>query len=94
MAQAPPDTQRSTAIAVLRSAGVKVTSIEGDNVTITFNKQIFVDRVCAPENIRVTEKIIGNYLGHPVHVRCNLEQTPNHLIEEAQRLGARITEEK
>jgi DNA polymerase-3 subunit gamma/tau len=94
IAQAPPDTQRSNAIAVLRSAGAKVAAIEGNTIVLAFKYQNFVDRISLPENIKVTEKIVGNYLGRPVRVRCTLEQAPNHLIEEAQRLGARITEEK
>ncbi len=94
IAQAPPETQRSNAIAVLRSAGAKVAAIEGDSVVIAFKNQIFVDKISLPENQKITEKIIGNYLGRPVHVRCILEAVPNHLVEEAQRLGAQITEEK
>jgi DNA polymerase III gamma/tau subunit len=94
IAQAPPDTQRSNAIAVLRSAGARIVAIDGDNVVIAFKNQIFVDKISLPENQKVAEKIIGNYLGRPVRVRCTLESTPNHLIEEAQRLGARITEGK
>ncbi len=93
IAQAPPDTQRSAAIAVLRSAGANVTEVAGDTVTIAFKNRIFVDKITLPDNLRVTEKIIGNYLGHPVHVRCILQTEPNHLVEEAQRLGAQITQE-
>ncbi len=94
IAQAPPETQRSNAIAVLRSAGAKVAAVEGDTVIIAFKNQIFVEKISLPENQRIAEKIIGNYLGRPVHVRCTQEAEPNHLVEEAQRLGAQITEEK
>ena len=94
IAQAPPETQRSNAIAVLRSAGAKVAAVEGDTVIIAFRNQIFVEKISLPENQRIAEKIIGNYLGRPVHVRCTQETEPNHLVEEAQRLGAQITEEK
>jgi DNA polymerase-3 subunit gamma/tau len=94
IAQAPPDTLRSNAMATLRSGGARVTSLEGDTVVIAFRYQNFVDKISLPENQKVAEKIIGNYLGRPVRVRCTLEQTPNHLVEEAQRLGARITEGK
>ena len=94
IAQAPAETQRSNAIAVLRSAGAKVVAVEGDNVVVAFRNQIFVEKISLPENQRITEKIIGNYLGRPVHVRCTLEAADNHLIEEAQKLGAQITEEK
>ncbi len=93
IAQAPPDTLRSNAIAVLRSVA-KVSAIEGDTVVIAFKYQNFVEKISLPENQRIAEKIIGNYLGRPVHVRCTQEAEPNHLVEEAQRLGAQITEEK
>ena len=45
------------------------------------------------ENQQVAEKIISNYLGHPCHISCVLED--NHLLKEALKIGKLIgTEER
>ena len=41
------------------------------------------------ENQRVAEIIISNFLGHPCHVHCILED--NHLLKEALKMGGQIT---
>ncbi|GAH86320.1 unnamed protein product, partial [marine sediment metagenome] len=42
------------------------------------------------ENQQVTEKIIGNFLGHSCHVRCIYETEDNHLLKAALKMGAQI----
>ncbi|MFH0769525.1 MAG: DNA polymerase III subunit gamma/tau [Chloroflexota bacterium] len=87
--QAPQDTRRTPAIAILRSAGVKPIAIENDTVSLAFKYPAHKDQIEKIENQRVTEKIISNFLGHPCHVHCILED--NHLLKEALKLGAQIT---
>ena len=92
--QAPQDTKRTPALAILRSAGVKPMSIENDTVTLAFRYPLIKEQIEKIENQRVAEKIISNFLGHPCHVHCILED--NHLLKAALKMGAQIidTEEK
>ena len=48
------------------------------------------------ENQRVTEKIIGNFLGRSCRIRCTYEAEDNRLLNAALKMGAQIidTEEK
>lgn len=89
---APADTKRTTALAILRSAGIKPMSIEGDIVSLAFKHLAIKEQIEKIENQRVTDKIIGNFLGRPCRVRCILEE--NHLVKAALKIGAQIMEEK
>ena len=89
---APADTKRSTALGILRSAGIKPVAIENDVVSLAFKHSFHKEQIEKIENQRVTDKIIGNFLGRPCRVRCILEE--NHLVKAALKIGAQIMEEK
>ena len=86
--QAPADTKRTPAIAILRSAGVKPVAFENDTVSLAFRYPYHKEQIEKLENQRVVEKIISNFLGHPCHVQCILED--NHLLKAALKMGAQI----
>ena len=87
--QAPQDTKKTPAIAILRSAGVRPVAIENDTVSLAFRYPYHKEQIEKVENQRVAERIISNFLGHPCHVRCILED--NHLLKAALKMGAQIT---
>ena len=91
VAQAPEDTKKTPAIAILRSAGVKPVTFEDDTVVLAFRYPLHKEKMGEPENRQVAEKIISNFLGHPCRVRCIYEPEDNHLVQEAQRMGAQVT---
>ncbi len=95
-AQAPEDTKRSPAIAILRSAGIKPVAFENDTVVLAFKYLYHKEKIEESENQRIVEKILSHYLGHSCQVRCVFQPGDNHLVREAQKLGAQIidTEEK
>ena len=88
--QAPENTKRTPAIAILRSAGVKPVAIEDDTIVLAFRYPYHKEQIEKPENQQITEKIIGNFLGHPCHVRCIYEPEDNHLLRAALKMGAQI----
>ena len=94
--QAPEDTRRTPAIAILRSAGIKVVTMEGDTVTLSFKYAYHKEQIEKLENQRTAEKILSHFLGHPCHIRCIYEPEANHLLKAALNMGAQIidTEEK
>jgi len=91
--EAPPDIRKTVALAILRSAPVKLMSFENDTVVLAFKHPVHKEQIEKIENLRVVDKIISNFLGHPCHVTCILED--NHLLKEALKIGKLIdTEEK
>jgi DNA polymerase-3 subunit gamma/tau len=92
--QAPPDTRRTPALAILRSAGVMPVAIENDTVVLAFRYPYHKDQIEKLDNLHVAQKIISSFLGRPCQVRCILED--NHLLKAALKIGAEIvdTEEK
>jgi len=84
---APQDTKRTSAIAILRSAGVQPMAIENDTVILAFRHNNHKELIEKAENQRVAEKIIGNFLGHSCRISCVIED--NHLLKEALKMGAR-----
>ena len=88
--QAPEDTKRTPAIAILRSAGVKPVALENDTVVLAFRYSYHKEQIEKMENQQVTEKVIGNFLGHSCHVRCIYETEDNHLLKAALKMGAQI----
>ena len=90
MEQAPDDTKRTPAIAILRSAGVKPVSIEDDNVALAFKYSYHKEQIEKPENQQIAERIIGSFLGRPCHVRCIYEPENDHLLKAALKMGAQI----
>jgi len=91
VAQAPEDTKKTSAIAILRSAGVKPVAFEDNTVVLAFRYPLHKEKMGEPENQQVAEKIISNFLGRPCRVRCVYEPEDNHLVQEAQRMGAQVT---
>jgi len=91
VAQAPEDTKRTPAIAILRSAGVKPVAFDDNTVVLSFRYPLHKEKMGEPENQQVAEKIVSNFLGHPCRVRCIYEPEDNHLVQEAQRMGAQVT---
>ncbi|MBN1644305.1 MAG: DNA polymerase III subunit gamma/tau [Dehalococcoidales bacterium] len=89
--QAPADTKRSPALAILRSAGVKPVAFENNVVTLSFRYPYIKEQLEKMENQRVVEKIISSFVGHPCRVQCVLENN-NGLIKEALKLGAQIVD--
>ena len=88
--QAPADTRRTPALAILRSAGIRPVTVENNVVCLAFRHHIHKELIEKIENQRVTEKIISNFLGYPCRVQCILED--NHLLKEALKMGAQITD--
>ena len=90
IAQAPQDTQRTPAIAILRSAGVKPVAFEDDTLVLSFRYLYHKEQIERPENQQVAEKIISNFLGRSCHVRCIHQPEDNHLLREVKKMGAQI----
>jgi DNA polymerase-3 subunit gamma/tau len=87
--QAPPDTQKTPAVAILRSAPVRPVSIDNNVVCLAFTNKIYKEMIEKLDNQRVTEKVISSFLGHPCRIQCILEE--NHLVKEVLKMGAQIT---
>jgi len=88
--QAPEDTKRTPAIAILRSAGVKPVALEDNTVVLAFRYPNHKEQIEKMENQQVAEKIIGHFLGHSCRVRCIYETESNHLLKAALKMGAQI----
>ena len=88
--QAPEDTKRTPAIAILRSAGVKPVAIEGNTIVLAFRYPLHKENMEKVENQHIAEKIISHFLGHPYHIRCTHEPEDNHLLKAALKIGAEI----
>ncbi len=91
--QAPLDTKKTPALAILRSAGVKPLSFDSNTVVLAFRYPYHKEQIEKTENQKIVERIISNYFGHPCHISCVLED--NHLLREALKIGKLVdTEEK
>jgi DNA polymerase-3 subunit gamma/tau len=91
MEQAPEEVKRTSAIAILRSAGVKPVEIEGDTVILAFKYPIHKEKMETVENQQVARQIISSFLGRSCQVRCIYEPEDNHLVEAAKKFGAQVT---
>ena len=87
--QAPQDTKKTPAIAILRSAGVKPVTLENNTVSLAFRYPYHKEQIEKADNQQVVEKVISSYLGYPCQVICILEE--NHLVKAAIKLGGQIT---
>jgi len=90
IAQAPEDTRRTPAVAILRSAGVKPVAFENDTAVLAFKYPYHMEKIEETENQKVVERIISNFLGRACHVRCIYTPEDNRLVREAQKIGAQI----
>jgi len=89
--EAPADVKKTTAIAILRSADVKPVAIDGDTVILASRYDFYKQQIEKPENQKVAEKIISNFLGRMCQVRCIHKPEDNHLLQAALRMGAQVT---
>jgi len=96
ISKAPATTQKTNAIAILRSAGVKPIAIKDDTVILAFRYEIHKENMEKSENQQVAEEVISNFLGRPCRVHCIYEPEDNHLVQAAIKMGAQVinTEEK
>ncbi len=88
IAEAPAETRKTRALAMLRSAGVTPVSVEGDAVILSLRYPVFKEKLEDPENHRVVEKVISSFLGRPCSVRCVAQDNP--LVREALKHGAEL----
>jgi len=89
--EAPAEVRKTTAIAILRSADVKPVDIENDTVVLTSKYDFYKEQIEKPENQKVAETIISNFLKRPCRVRCIHRPEDNHLLRAALRMGAQVT---
>jgi DNA polymerase III subunit gamma/tau len=87
----PLNIKKTNAIALLRSAGIKPLSIEGEMVVLSLKYSIYKEKMEKPEYQQTAEKIISDYLGRPCKIRCVCEPENNHLVKAAMKHGAQIT---
>ncbi|HLB27713.1 MAG TPA: DNA polymerase III subunit gamma/tau, partial [Dehalococcoidales bacterium] len=83
--QAPLETKKANAIAILRS-GAHPAAIENDTVILAFRHSIHKELMEKLENQQVAEKIISNFLGHSCRISCIIEDNP--LLKAALKMGA------
>jgi len=88
ISQAPPNTRRSPALALLRSSGVIPLSVKNGEIILSFKHAFHKEKMEILENQKVAEKVISNFLGYECHIHCVSES--NHLIKEALKMGAQI----
>lgn len=88
---APPEMRKTTALAFLRSTGVKPVAFENDTLVIAFRYAMHKDQIEKPENQRIVESLISRYLNRPCRVRGTCEPEKNHLVRAIQNMGAQIT---
>ncbi len=88
--QAPDNLKRSAAVAILRSAGVRPVSMDKNIVTLSFKYKYHKDKIEELENRKVTAELISNFVGKTCTLVCISEAETNHLVKQAQKLGAQI----
>jgi len=76
--QAPGNTGRTPAAAILRSPGTSPAAVESNTVILAFKYPLHKEHLERAENKAVAERIISNFLGHPCHVSCVYEPENNH----------------
>jgi DNA polymerase-3 subunit gamma/tau len=91
MEQAPADTKRTPAMAILRSAGVTPVAFEDDRLVLAFRYPLHKENMEKPQNQEIAERIIANFLGRSCRLRCIHKPEANHLVEAALKMGAQIT---
>jgi len=89
---APAEPKKSPAIAILRSGGINPISIENDTVVLSFRHKYLKEKIENPDNYKVAEKIMSNFLGRPCRITCVEEN--NHLVKAALKMGAQIIDQE
>jgi DNA polymerase-3 subunit gamma/tau len=90
---APPDTKKTSALAILRSAGIDPLSIDNDIVVLAFRHKNHKELMEKAENLKVAEKILSNFLGRSCRVSC-VQEDNNHLLKAALKMGAQIIDQE
>ncbi|MBN2074607.1 MAG: DNA polymerase III subunit gamma/tau [Dehalococcoidales bacterium] len=90
---APPDTKKTSALAILRSAGIDPLSIDNDIVILAFRHKNHKELMEKAENLKVAEKILSNFLGRSCRVSC-VQEDNNHLLKAALKMGAQIIDQE
>ncbi|UCC16950.1 MAG: DNA polymerase III subunit gamma/tau [Dehalococcoidales bacterium] len=90
---APPDTKKTSALAILRSAGIDPLSIDNDIVVLAFRHKQHKELMEKAENLKVAEKILSNFLGRSCRVSC-VQEDNNHLLKAALKMGAQIIDQE
>jgi DNA polymerase-3 subunit gamma/tau len=75
---------------MLRSAGIKPIAIEGNTVVLSFKYPYHKEKIEETENKKIVAGLISQFLGSPHQIKCIYEPEENHLVREAQKLGAQI----
>jgi DNA polymerase-3 subunit gamma/tau len=88
--QAPENIKKSPAAAILRSAGVKPVAFDNDTVVLTFRYPYHKEKIEETENRKVVAELISRFTGEPCQIKCIYEPAENHLVREAQKMGAQI----
>jgi hypothetical protein len=91
--QAPDDTKRTPALAILRSPGTRPVAADDNTIVLAFNYEIHKEQLEKAENKEIAEKIITNFLGRPCHIRCIVEPEYGCLVKAALALGAEIIDQ-
>ena len=89
--QAPEETKRSPAMAILRSSGVRPVAFENNTLVLAFRYPLHKDNMEKPQNQEIAEKIISSFLGRPCRIQCTHKPEDNHLVAAAIKIGAQIT---
>ncbi len=89
--QAPENTRKTPALAILRSAGVRPVAFEEDSLVLAFRYPLHKENMEKPQNQEIAEKIVSNFLGRTCRIRCVHKEEANHLVEAALKMGAQIT---
>ncbi|HEY56595.1 MAG TPA: DNA polymerase III subunit gamma/tau, partial [Dehalococcoidia bacterium] len=91
IAQAPEDTKKTPAMAILRSAGVRPVAFEDDRLVLAFRYPLHKENMEKAQNQEIADRVISSFLGRPCRVRCVYKPEENHLVEAALKMGAQIT---
>jgi DNA polymerase-3 subunit gamma/tau len=90
---APPETKKTSALAILRSAGIDPLTIDNDTVVLAFRHKQHKELMEKAENLKVAEKILSNFLGRSCRVSC-VQEDNNHLLKAALKMGAQIIDQE
>jgi DNA polymerase III subunit gamma/tau len=82
---------KKTAAAALLKSGCRPVSMENNIVMLSFGFKIHKENMEKPDNKRIAEQIISNYLGHPCQISCICDPKKDHLVNKAVKLGAQVT---
>lgn len=90
---APPETKKTSALAILRSAGIDPLTIDNDTIVLAFRHKQHKELMEKTENLKVAEKILSNFLGRSCRVSC-VQEDNNHLLKAALKMGGQIIDQE